>query len=189
MRNKKRSVLMALCVLLSWLSFVVDGAHALLIDTTSLTGNAITTGTTDLLISNSQNPSSTVYEETRPGFTLSLTPGVPVEKYFLIKNSSPSEVDMDIDAYVVTPIPPPGSLADSVNIKLEPVDSTGTAIGPVISTSLASLRASHSAVFGQVPRNTFTRFKITTTLSNGYSLQNQEMTYDLIFTGTQHLGS
>ena len=91
---------MALCVLLGWLSFVADGAHALFSDSTTLTSNTLTTGSADILVSNSQSSSSSTYDTTRPGFSLSLVPGVTVEKFFLIKNASASDVDMDIDAYV-----------------------------------------------------------------------------------------
>ena len=184
-KGKKRSVLMALCVLLTWLSFVVDGAHALFVDSTALTGNVITTGSVNILVSNSQNPSSTVYDETRPGFSWSLIPGVFVDKYFLIKNTSPSNIEMDIDAFIVTSDIDP-ALNNLVDISIVQVDATGVETGEAMESTLGELRDHHSVIFGSIPQGEYRRFKMSVRLNSSYTGQGDSATYDLILTGTQH---
>ena len=187
-KGKKRSVLMALCVLLGWMSFVADGAHALFVSNAALTSNVITTGSSDILVSNSQNSTSTVFESTRPGFAISVTPGVPVDKYFLVRSVSPSGVDMDLDAHITTTTPP-GLLSSSLLLSFVPVDSAGAEVGTPIVRSLESLTATHSPSFGLLLHNTTQRYKVSVLLDSAYKSQGDGITYDLILTGTQHLGS
>lgn len=189
MANKiPKRLLYSLCLALIWLSFVAEGSHALFSDKSSLTGSIITTGTVDLLVSNSQNGSSTTYADTRPGFSYNLVPGQSDERYILLKNASASDVPMDIDIDTVIKLPIT-DLAASVNLEFTPVDADGNPTGSPVSGQMNTLVTTRLSSKISIASGATQRFRLKTTLANGYTGQNSSLTYDLFFTGTQHLGS
>ena len=182
----RRNVISALIVVLVWLSFVISGSHALLSDSATLTGNTLIVGSVGLLVSNSQNPSSTIYEKSRQGFSFSLVPGQPVDRYFLLKNISDSNVDLAIDfmPQITTDNP---SLDPQLTLDIVPVDADGVPLPDAteVGGSMMALSQRHTVVNGTISQGTYQRYRLRTVLSSAFSEPQQTITYDLIFTGTQ----
>lgn len=183
-RKNLTRVIWSIAIVFLWVGFVTDSAHAIFTDAVSLTGNVISTGSADLLISNSQNPSSTVFEDSRPGFSQMLSPGQTTEKYFLLKNASAADVSFGIDLQA-TNATGSANLRSAVNLEIIPIDGDGLPQGEGIAGTLNDLAQQHSRIFTSIGHGVTQRFKIRTGLSNGYADQNQSLTYDLVFTGTQ----
>jgi hypothetical protein len=187
MRTKiPKRLFYSLLIVLLWLGFVVDGSHALFSDAATLAGNTITTGTADLLVSNSQNASSTVFEESRPGFAFTLSPGESGEKYFLLKNASGGNVDFDLSLSATVPNGN-SPLATALNLAIQEIDETGTPTGTVFSVPLSSLLSEPTPLGLTIGKSTTKRFKLRTSLSSAYGTQADSISYDLVFTGNQHL--
>lgn len=174
----------SLLVVMLWLSFVVEGAHALFQDTASLTGTTLTTGTVGLLISNSQNPSSTIYEHSRPGFSAAINPGESVERYFLLKNASQADIPLNIDGVAALQV---GNqqITTATRVAVVPVDETGLPTGESTPLTISNANGPHSAIFATIPQGGTQRFKLITSLDAAYDGQNQTIAYDLLLTGTQ----
>jgi predicted ribosomally synthesized peptide with SipW-like signal peptide len=182
-----RRLACGLAVVLVWLGFVVGGSHALFSDAVTLSSNSITTGTVDLLISNSQAASSTTFADSRPGFADMLSPGMSADHYLILKNSSAAGVTMEIDMSV-----PSGGLdadlSSALTLQFLPVDSTGVANGTPVQATLSQLASTPLHLQGiTLPSGASQRVKVNTLLSYGYSHQNSSQNYDLVFTGTQRI--
>lgn len=186
MKRSLKRVAYSLVVLLLWMSFVVDGAHAYFTDSVGLTGNTISTGSADLLISNSQNASSTTYDDTRPGFAFSLTPGETQEKYFLLKNASSANVPFDISV-LASAVTGSEQLRSNVDINIFPVDDTGASSGQGIQASLDELLNSQSQIITTIAKGATQRFKLLVHLGFGQNEQDASLGYDLVFNGTQRV--
>lgn len=187
MSTRKR-ILYGTTVLLVWLGFVTNGAYALFSDSAALTGNTIASGTASLLISNSQNPTSTIYEEARPGFAFTMSPGEYDEKYLILKNASQSNVDFDISvSAVLNNTVDTYDLPQSTTIEFTPVDELGTVIGESKSTLLGSLLTGPLPLNITVPKGSTMRLKMRTGILAAYTPQGVSVTYDLIFTGNQKI--
>jgi len=175
-------------LVLAWLSFVVEGSHALLATATTLTGSTITTGSTSLLISNSQNGSSTLFSDTRPVFAFNVTPGDTDVKYFILKNASTSKFGLDVDALAVLPNPVPGNLASLATIQITPVDAGGNPTGPRAQFTLETLGKMHLNLGTTINSGETQRYQIGVYLEPTYQGQGDAISFDLVFTGTQHNG-
>jgi hypothetical protein len=184
-RNLSKRLFYSIAIVLAWFGFVLEGSHALFTDAASLTGNTISTGSVDLLISNSQNASSTVFADTRPGFTYSLNPGDSGEFYFLLKNSGSNGVPMDVD--VSSSVTPEDSMNTMVNVEFTPVDATGISVGAISTASLSGL-TNPIRLSATIPAGGTQRFKMKATLSAVFPEQNHTASFDLLFSGRQHVG-
>jgi hypothetical protein len=187
----KRTTKLAVAILgtLAFIGIAGGGAQALLSDGSTLTGNSLTSGTAGMLVSNSQAGSSTTYEKVREGFTLSLNPGQTIEKYFLLKNVSPSEfmLNTSVIAAHTSPVSP---LHNDVFVTFTAVDAQGNTLpqGNGAEATLAQLGLSHLPLPGPaIGRGAAQRYKVSYRMSTEVTAQSQAMNYDLIFTGTQAL--
>jgi hypothetical protein len=181
--------MLGLLTVLLWLGYVVDGSHALFQDQVRLTNNSIVTGSTDLLISNSQNPSSTVYETERAGFTFPLSPGQSASKYFLVKKSSDANVDMELEFSTFISSEHPNPLANATILHLSEVDETGTILplGERFSGTVSELEETHRLTTFVVPKGQARRFQLTAELAASYIQQGNELVFDLVVDGVQVL--
>lgn len=182
-RQRFALVLVALCL---WLGLAVEGSQALFTDQASLTGSSMTTGSTDLLISNSQNPTSTTYEESRPGFAVHLVPGESMEKFFLLKNVSSGPVTLGT-TLLSNLINTPSDLASALTVEVVPVNADGEAIEAPVSSTLLGLSQSQMTLAGTIEPNSTQRYRLRYTLAASYSAQAQAGGFDLVFTGQQRL--
>ena len=182
-----KRLLYSLILLLVWLSFVVEGSHALFTSTAQLTGNAITTGTSLLQVSNSQDPNPTNFAVAQPGFQYNLVPGQTADNFFTLKNNSDSPVDMDIQVLARFAARPAGQ--SGVTISFTPVDATGAATGAKVTNTLEDLVGSPSAIGSTLVKGQAQRYKVSVTLSSSFDGQNISTNYDLSFIGTQHIAS
>jgi len=187
-RGLAKKLFYSTLILLLWLGFVVEGSHALLSDSAALAGNSITTGSADLVVSNSQSPTSTTYADSRPGFPLTLVPGQADEHFFLLKNMSSSNVPLAIDASAVVQ---DGDSTFPPNISLEftPVDGSGTPTGAPVTSTLKDLEGQNLNLGTTLAPGQFQRYRLHTTLEIHFAQQGINQTYDLVFTGTENLAS
>lgn len=187
-RKFKSYLLVALVVV--WSAFAVNGVRALLSSDATLTGNSISVGSADLLISNSQAATSTIYEKTREGFSFSLVPGQIVERYFLLKNVSDAQVDFTIS---VGAIPSSGDsgLNSKLLVEFQPVDASGVALPDSVwkGGTLQQLAAGggNTLLDGVIPRGSYQRYRVRFELPASYSIVNSSLAYDLFFIATQKL--
>lgn len=184
--SRRQKVFVIGAALIAWTSLVSIGSYALYSDTVTLTDNTITTGTASLLISNSQNQSSTIYEEMRQGFLAELIPGKGTTKYFLVKNAS--DADVPFELYVST-LTNSGSttIKDAVNLEIVPVDANGDDLvgyASVVGT-LTSLSAANVSLGVVLPRGTVQRFRLSTVLNSNFQAQSESASYNLIINGVQ----
>jgi len=186
MKQFPRKIFYSVLLVLAWLSFAVEGSHALLSSGTTLTGSTITTGSTSLLLSNSQSGSSTLFSDTRPGFSFTVTPGSADTKYFILKNASTAKFGLDIDALAVLPAQLTGNLANQITIDITPVDATGNPTGPKAELVLESLSKMHLNLGTTINSGETQRYQIGAYLEPTYEGQGESVSFDLIFTGTQH---
>jgi hypothetical protein len=182
----RRAIYSTLVVML-WLGFVVDGTHALFTGQAALTGTGMTTGTANLLVSNSQNANSTLFDTTRPGFSLSLVPGQTIDKYFMLKNTSDGQIDFDISV-LTSNLTGGTDIADYLKIGIYPVDDSGLVSDAGFQADLRSLKST-TATNLLVPHGTTRRFILRTSLDTNYSVQGVTASYDLTFIGVQHMPS
>jgi hypothetical protein len=184
--NTRKRILYSSTIILCWLGFVGKGTYALFNDTASLASNNISTGTASLLISNSQSASSTTYEDTRPGFSFTLSPGQTDEKFFLLKNTSQADIDFDIDATaVITSTADMKELPQNTTIEFIPVDEQGVATGQSASATLYNYSNGHIPIPVTVAKGGTARLKMRVGVNQNYGVQGVSATYDLIFTGNQ----
>lgn len=184
-RKLPKRLFIGVCLALAWFSVAVQSSNALFNDSVTLTGNTITTGTVDLLISNSQNSSSTIYSDTRTGFSLVMSPGESQERYIILKNASNSTLAMDIDVQAMIQSGTIGDIFQNVQIEFLPVDSTGLAMGNSVNGTINSISNQRLRLGISIPQDSTQRFRIRTSLNANYNQQNQNASYDLIFYGTQ----
>ncbi|HSI20830.1 MAG TPA: hypothetical protein VLA04_04000 [Verrucomicrobiae bacterium] len=188
MRRKRITyrVFLALLAAALWLGFLVEGSHALYTDQVQLTGNSVVSGTANLLISNSQNPSSSLFEKSRAGFTSDLSPGESFEKFFFLKNASDGNVDFKI--YITTAIPGGSTpLTSAIFLSFVEVDSEGNPIGQEFRTSVSAGQSMVQDSGFVVPKGSTHRYRLATSLDSTYAQQGQAGQYDIIFTGNQVL--
>lgn len=184
-RRFSRRIFFAVLAVLLWLGFVVDGSHALFLDQVNLSGNSITSGTADLLISNSQNPSSTVFDKSRAGFAFNLSPGESAQKYFLLKNSSDGDIDFRLSLNAAVSGDDTNFFSSQIGLLFEEVDSDGNPTGLQETTTLSDLRTGGVQTPFIIPKGVTRRYRLTTTLNSSFNTQGITENYDLIFTGTQ----
>lgn len=184
--TKSRLALSA-SLLLMWVGLIAMESRAVFTDEVSLTGNSITTGSVNLLISNSQNPSSTTFEKTREGFSFTLLPGQSAEKYFLLKNASAYESNFEIGVKANLPSDVDEVLAQSILLEITPVDGEGNTVsGQIIYDNLAGLKRDTYPILGPlIPKGGIQRYRIKTTMAENYKVPQVGVTYDLIFQGVQ----
>lgn len=177
-----------MCAVLAvaWFGMVTQSGHALFSDTATLTDNMVTTGSVDLQVSNSQSGSSTLFADARMGFEYTLNPGESAEKYFLLKNISTSSLSLDI-AVSVAQYSGDASFSPMLQLEFTPVDSTGVETGPAKVTTLAAMVSAPVSLGVKVEGGKTQRFKLKTILAAEYASPQQSVTYQLVFTGTQHL--
>ena len=184
-RNLYKRLVYSLAIILVWLGFVVEGSHALLSATATLKGSTINTGTADLLINNSQDPTPSSFSASQPGFAYNLIPGQSQDYYFYLKNSSASDLPFDIN--VVPSVQNQASdLFAATNIEFTPVDSSGTPSGIPVAGTLASMTNQISPLGTTISQNGVQRYRLRVNLSSSYVNQNQTLSFDLAFTGVQH---
>ncbi len=168
---------------------IIRGAHALFYDQVALTSNTISTGTANLLISNSQSGSSTIYDKQRPGFDLVMNPGQVVDRYFLLKNASPSDVVFDIYAHVSVNSGT-SSLIEAISFEFMPVDSEGVPIPGAENTSVALDRLTRDQVQLNSPpiaKGAVQRYRLRQSVSGFFGGQGEATSFDLQLVGRQHL--
>ena len=190
MRIPKRIFFSVLVVLL-WFGFVVDGAHALFTEQATLAGTTINTGTAHLLVSNSQNPTSSLFDTTRPGFVISnLVPGESVDHFFLLKNTSDPNIDFDIavQATIHQDVQTSALLNSALSVEIYPVDDTGTIGESGFTSLLISFTATSRTTGFIIPQGVTKRFVLRVTLDQNFTDQDASTAFDLTFTGTQHTG-
>ena len=187
-RSLQGRLVFSVFVILAWFGLIAEGAHALYTDTANLAGNTISSGSTDLLISNSQSASSTTFAESRAGFSFALSPGQSDEKYFLLKNASTSNMSLDIDVAAGNSAGA-ADIANAVQIEFTPVDGSGSAVGPSVSRVLAYYLNNRLDLGTSIDRGISQRYKIRASMQDTYVGIAQSLSYDLVFTGTQHVGS
>lgn len=183
--HRIKRLVYSLAIVLAWLGFVIEGSFALFSDGAVLAGNTLTTGTSDLMISNSQNSTSTIYDESRPGFSYRLNPGESAEKFFILKNVTESGPALDIGVFAQVPSVVP-ELMNATRFEFVPVDGEGVATGTAVNASLTQLTSGSLNLGASVLAGSTQRFKMKTLLDSGYSQQNVSLSYDLYFTGLQH---
>ncbi len=183
MRIPKRFFFSLLIVLL-WLGFVVDGTHALFSASATLAGSTINSGSANLLVSNSQNGSSSLFETTRPGFSFTLVPGETDQRYIFLKNVATGVVDFDLS--LTASVKDGTNIGDKVTIGIFPVDDTGLATQAGYTGTIADLQAARGTGL-ILPSDSTQRYVLKVTLSPSVTEQNQSMVFDLTFTGTQHI--
>jgi len=186
-----KRIFFSVIIVLLWFGFVVDGAHALFTDSAILTDTTINTGSAHLLISNSQNPSSTLFDTSRPGFAINnLVPGESVDHYFFLKNTSDPDIDFDIavQAIVARDTAQNSRIQNGITVSIYPVDDTGTVAQQGFTRPLAGMSNTLPTGF-LVPQGETQRFILRVTLDPSFSEQNVGTTFDLIFTGTQHISA
>jgi hypothetical protein len=181
----RKRVLYSILIILAWFGFVVEGSHALFVDAATLSGSSVTTGTVDLQISNSQNGSSTLYADSRPGFSMILNPGEFQDNYLFLKNASASPISMDVDvlaAMQTTSV----ELQKSLALEFVPVDSAGVATADPIQMSMTQLTTARQSLKVSLDKGGTQRFRVRTSLISSFASQGQAVTYDLVFNGVQH---
>jgi hypothetical protein len=190
MITRKQRILFATLGVIAWTTLTAGGTRALLSDAATLTNNGLTTGSANLLISNSQASSSTTYEKVREGFSYTLNPGESVSRYFFLKNTSTSEIMLDtsVQAAITSG---QSAMNDAIKIAFYAVDATGGTIGaegPVIEASLTALQQQRLDLPGPaVGRGATQRYKMVISLAASVSSANQAVSYDLVFNGVQSL--
>ncbi len=186
--SKKQRVVIAGLALLAWTSLVATGSYSLFKDQVTLTDNVITTGTSDLRISNSQNPNSTIFEESRPGFSAELVPGQSVSKFFLVKNASDAAVSFDLSA-TVTVISGSMAMLPTIQIEIMPVDELGNDLvgHQPLYGSLTSLSNGEIPMGVVLPRGETQRFRLSTSMSTSVESQTDTISYHLMINGTQSI--
>lgn len=184
-RNVPRKVLYSLSVLLLWLSFVVEGSHALFTSAATLTSSNIMTGTSMLTVSNSQDPSPTDFQTSAPGFTFTISPGTSQQYYFSLQNSSPSQIDLDIDASVANANLSNG-IADATTLTFTPVDSLGSPTAEPSSATLTTLLNQHKTINSTVLKGGQQRYLVKASLAPTFTAQSLPLSFDIVLTGTQH---
>jgi hypothetical protein len=185
MRLSTRRFLYALIIVLAWFGFLIDGTQALFRDQALLKSNTISSGTAALLISNSQNASSTIYEHERPGFSYTLSPGQYEEKYLLLKNASGSDVSFDLEVQAVVQGVVNSELLYGAEIYFEPVDEQGVATGAAVGDSLYTLAQYSKPINVRIPKGVVQRLRMRTGLQPSVENQGLNLSYDLVFTGVQ----
>lgn len=182
----RRRVIAIAAALLAWVGLIAATSYAALNDSAVLTNNSLRVGSVNLLLSNSQNASSTIYEETREGFALELAPGQVAEKFFLLKNTSSSELAFAISVGAVLTTDNP-ALAQSLTLEFAPVDSEGNILDGTHwkSGTVKDLAAGALPIDGVIGKGQAQRYKMRVALAAGYSQPDQVITYDLLFTGNQ----
>jgi hypothetical protein len=186
---QKRWFILVLCVLL-WSLMLIRGAHALFSDTAGLTGSTITTGTVSLLVSNSQSPTTTLYDKTRDGFALNLVPGDTVERFFFLKNDSDANVDFDISMQPTITQGMGDTMSQMASLQVVPVDDAGQPLDGFqpVGGALSSLATKTTALTGvTIAHGTAQRFMLRVTLDPAFTQQADTLAFDLVFTGQQHL--
>lgn len=180
-----RKVFYSLLIVLLWLGFLTEGSHALLADSATLAANSLTTGSAGLMVSTSQDLASPLFAQSRPGFSFSAVPGKVESRFVSLKNSSPAQVPLDID--MLSNIQSgANNIYTATVLGFTTVDATGTPTGQPSSVTLAASSATHTRLNVTIPPDSVQRFRMDTTVDQGYALAGQNATYDLIFTGTQH---
>jgi hypothetical protein len=168
MITRKQRILFATLGVIAWTALTAGGTRALLSDAATLTNNGLTTGSANLLISNSQASSS----------------------YFFLKNTSTSEIMLDtsVQAAITSG---QSAMNDAIKIAFYAVDATGGAIGaegPVVEASLTALQQQRLDLPGPaVGRGATQRYKMVISLAASVSSANQAVSYDLVFNGVQSL--
>jgi hypothetical protein len=188
MKISLRKLSLSLMLVIVWLGFIVGGSHALFGDAASLSGNVITTGTANLLISNSQGSTYTQFDDSRPGFDYNLIPGQEESRYFVLKNGSASNVTFDISVSVIGQNTTPEVLS-FVTLKFVPVDDAGNETGPVVSFGMTTYGSTVVPLGVQIPAGGVQRMKAITGLSSASTAQGKTIMYDLVFTGVQKISS
>lgn len=183
--QRHRRLVCGLVLVLAWAGFVIDGSHALFTDSATLAGNSITSGSTDLLISNSQNGGSNLFAETRPGFSHKISPAHSDENYIFLKNSSPSEISLDIDVSIANPSITNSEITRFTTITIVAVDANGESSGTPVGSSMNALMTVHAPLGVSIPPGGTQRLRLMVGFAPELTVQNQTMTYDLVFTGTQ----
>ena len=176
-----------LALAVAWLGFVIQGSHALLSDTAVLTGNSIASGNVDLQVSNSQNGSSTLFADSRAGFSETLLPGQSGDNYLFLKNATASDVPLDIDMSVSGLQDGGQGLASKATLALTPVDASGLSTGPPVTADIAALASGHMPLGMTIASQKAQRFRLSAALSASAGQQGASLSYDLVFTGTQHI--
>ena len=180
-----RKVFYSLLIVLLWLGFLTEGSHALLTDSATIAANSLTTGSAGLMVSTSQDLTSPLFAQSRPGFTLNGIPGKSDSRYVSLRNDSPASVPLDIDLFSNIQSGA-NNIYSATVLGFTPVDVTGTSTGQPISATLASSSGGHIKLNVTIPPQGIQRFRMDTTVDQAYGLSGQNATYDLIFTGTQH---
>lgn len=184
-RRIPRRLFWALLAVILWMGFLVDGSHALYADQVTLTGNSITSGTTDLLISNSQNASSTVFDKSRTGFAFNLSPGEQADRYFLVKNASDGDVDFRLSVAAAVSGTDYMSLIEHTQLVFKEIAPDGSETGNSTQVTLTALRNGPVETPFVITKGSTQRYKMSTSLTPDYGTQGQAATYDLIFIGNQ----
>lgn len=187
-RKPLRKLVLALLAVLLWLGFLVDGSYALFSDQVSLTGNSVVSGTTNLLISNSQNPTSTIFEKTREGFDLDLSPGESADRYFLLKNTGSANVTFKLSFGTSVPTGGPNTISAATDLRIVEVDSEGVPVGSDVAFNVWAYNNSFMETQMLVPKGVAKRYRLTTSLSSSFNQQGEALNYDLIVKGLQVLG-
>jgi hypothetical protein len=170
-----------------WVGLIAMESQAVFSDQVNLTGNSISTGSVNLLISNSQNPNSTTFEKAREGFSFDLLPGQSAEKYFLLKNASAYESNFEIGVGIAIKQISSDDLAQYVLLEITPVDGEGNVVeGQVVYANLENLKTNPFPTLGPlIPKGGVQRYRLKTTMSESYQVPQVGVTYDLIFEGVQ----
>jgi hypothetical protein len=184
--SKKQKIVVCALTLIAWTSFVATGSFALFRDQVTLTDNTVTTGTASLKISNSQNASSTIYEDSRVGFATELVPGQSSTKFFLVKNVSDATIGFDLSA-TVTLMGGSQGMVNGIQLEIMPVDENGIDLlgQHPVGGLLANMSSSVQPLGIVVQKGEVQRFRLTTSLVESIELQSDTASYNLVINGTQ----
>lgn len=187
-RFSRRKFLIVASGTLMWLGLIVSSSFAALSDSATLTGNSVTVGSANLLISNSQASSSTLYEKSREGFSFNLVPGQKSEKYFLLKNTSNGEVPLSV-VMSASLTQPNVHLESAVTVEVAPVDSEGNLLADASfqGSTLKVLKDGQVQLDGIIPKGGFQRYRMRVSVNPGLSTPDLNIGYDLVFTGHQQV--
>jgi hypothetical protein len=180
-----KKIFYSLLLVLLWLGFLVEGSHALLNSSATLASNSLTTGSAGLLVSDSQTAQATGFAPTQPGFTYSIVPGVTQSNYFYLNNDSPANIPLDIDVMANSQAGT-NDLTAATNLSFVPVDDNGKATGTAVSIPFNNLESQHTNLGSTVPPGSVQRYRVDQLVAPSYASAGKSITYDLVFTGTQH---
>lgn len=187
MRRKSRRLVISLAIVLAWLGFVVQGARALLNDSSMITENTITSGSVDMKVGLGNDLNFAVFENNQVGRTHDLLPGHEDTDYIYVKNDSVSNVALDLSMSCIGHEGNDASVYDGFQIQVVRVNEDGVEISNPVFMSLADLIGGNNSLGIQVLQGEAAKLRIRTMMLESSTSQNVNINYDVVIAGTQVL--